>query len=199
MKKWILCILLLFLLCGMTGCKKEEKFITADEVTTNTILAKTNGVLQVATVEDFDKSYYNLSELKDFIKTQIEAYNKKAGKDKITVDDVKLNDGKAIMLLSYTGMDQYTAFNEVTAAYFNGGVDNIGLDLPATLVSAKDESLASTDEILKNAKYKVLVMYEPFTIQVEGKVKYYSEGATLVDDGTVQSASEGMTIVVFKP
>ncbi|MBP1754393.1 MAG: hypothetical protein H6Q59_791 [Firmicutes bacterium] len=113
MKKWFLCTILLLLVLGTAGCRKEEKFLTADDITTNTLLAKSNGVLQVATVEEFDQTYYKLSELKDFISKEIDTYNKAAGEDKITLDDVQLNGGKAIMLLTYSGMDQYAGFNDV--------------------------------------------------------------------------------------
>ncbi len=199
MKKFALCTMLLFLLLGAAGCNKVEKVITADEVTTDTILAKANGILQVATVEDFDKSYYNLGELQDFIAQKIDDYNKKAGSDKIKVDDVSLKGGKAIMILTYSGMDQYASFNNVTAAYFNGGITENPLDMPETLVNEKDGSLASTQEVLQNGKYKVLVMTEPYDIVVDGKIKYYSENAVLSEDKTIKGAEDGMTIVVFKP
>ncbi len=199
MKKFTLCTMLLLFLLGTAGCNKEEKFITADEVTTNTILAKANGVLQVATVEDFDKSYYNLGELEAFIAQKIDEYNKKAGSEKIKVDDVRLKGGKAVMILTYSGMDQYASFNDVTAAYFNGGISDNPLDMPETLVSVKDGALASTQEVLQNGKYKILVMTEPYDIMVDGKIKYYSENAVLSEDKTIRSAEDGMTIVVFKP
>ncbi len=199
MKKWFLCTILLLLILGTAGCRKEEKFLTADDISTNTLLAKSNGVLQVATVEEFDKTYYKLSELKDFISKEIDKYNKAAGEDKITLDDVQLNSGKAIMLLTYSGMDQYAGFNDVTAAYFNGGVTDMPLDLPSTLVSVKNGTLASTQEIIQSDKYKILVMNEPYDIIVDGTIKYYSENATYVDNNKLQGAAEGMTIVVFKP
>lgn len=199
MKKWFLCTIMLLFLLGAAGCRKEEIFISTENITADTILAKSNGVLQVATVEDFDKTYYNLRELEDFIAKEIDAYNQTAGGEKITVDEVKLHSGKAIMLLTYSGMDQYAAFNGVTAAYFNGGVSEMPLDLPVTLVNAKNGSLVSTQEILQDNKLKILVMNEPYDIMVDGTVKYYSEGATYVDKNKVQGAQEGMTIVVFKP
>jgi uncharacterized protein (DUF2344 family) len=190
---------MLLLVLGTAGCSREELFITTDNISVDTLLAKANGQLQVATVEEFDKSYYNLTELEDFVSKEIEVYNQTAGETKITFEDVQLNSGKAIMLLTYTGMDQYTAFNEVTAAYFNGGVKNNPLDMPATLINTKNESLVSTEEVLQNAKYKVLVMNEPYDIIVDGKIKYYSENSKLVDDNKIQCAAEGMTVIVFKP
>lgn len=199
MKKWFLCAIMLIFIVGTAGCRKEEKFLTVDDVTTNTILAKSNGILQVATIEEFDKPYYQLSELKEFISKEIDSYNKSAGENKVTLEDVELRSGKAIMLLTYSGMDQYANFNDVTAAYFSGGVTEVPLDLPATLVNEKNGSLVSTQEILQSDKYKILVMNEPYDIVVDGTIKYYSENATYVDENKLQGAADGMTIVVFKP
>jgi hypothetical protein len=198
MKKLVLCTILLLLL-GTAGCSKEDLNLTAEEISVDTLLAKANGELQVATVEDFDKSYYNLSELEEFAANEIDLYNQAAGDDKITIKDIRISAGKAVMLLGYTGMDQYANFNEVTAAYFNGGIKENPLELPATLVNSKNGSLASTEEILQNDKLKVLVMNEAYDIIVDGKVKYYSENAVLVEDNIVQSATDGMTVIVFKP
>ncbi|MGF7142956.1 hypothetical protein HNQ56_001378 [Anaerotaenia torta] len=199
MKKLFLCTIALLLIVGAAGCKKEEAFISIDNITADTILAKSNGVLQVATVEDFEKSYYDLNELKSFIENKIDGYNQKAGAGKITVDAVEIHNGNAIMLLTYSGMDQYAAFNEASAAYFNGGVTDVPLNLPTTLVTAKNGTLASTQEVLGDSKLKILVMNEPYDIMVDGTVRYYSENAAYVDSHTVRGAQEGMTVVVYKP
>jgi hypothetical protein len=153
----------------------------------------------VASVEDFDKEYYDLSDLQNFVDQEVASYNGEAGADKITVNDVEIKDKKAYLLLTYSGMDQYCAFNNETAAYFIGGVENITLELPTTLITAADESLASTQDIIKDSNYRILVLNEPYHIIVEGKVQYYSENASLIDKNEVEGAAEGMTIVVFKP
>lgn len=198
MKKLLLCTIVLLLMFGAVSCSKDKLVIKADEISVNTMLALTNGALQVATVEEFDKSYYKLSELNDYVKKQIDLYNQKASKEKISIDDIEVQDNKAFMILSYAGMEAYSTFNGVYAAYFNGGTDVSSLDLPTTLINAKNDSLASTEEILKSDKYKILVLNEPFDILVEGKVKYYSENAVLSEENKVQGAAEGMTVVVFK-
>jgi hypothetical protein len=191
--------MLLLLVLGAAGCSKEIKNISAKDVSVSTILVKANGKLQVATVEDFNKSYYKINELQDYITNEVADFNKKAGKDKIKVNDVQLRDGKAVMVLSYDGMEPYATFNDVSAAYFNGGIKNNPLKLPTTLISSKNGSLASTEEVISNKDYKILVMNEPYDIIVDGKVKYYSENAKLLKDNKVQGAAEGMTIIAFKP
>lgn len=199
MKKLALGTIILLCILGVAGCSGKTKSINIKDVTTNTMLAKSNGEIQVASIENFDKTYYNLNELQDFVNQQISDYNKKAGADKIKVKNMKIIDKKAVLLLTYSGMDQYVAFNKVTASYFNGGIKDNPLKLPTTLVNAKDESLASTQEVIQDETLKVIVLNEPYHIIVDGKVKFYSENASLIDSNEVQGATEGMTIVVFKP
>lgn len=199
MRKLTFCTFMLITALGIAGCSKRNISLTVEEIKQDTIVVKEDGSLQVATVEDFDKDYYDLSELEEFIESQISTYNKAAGEDKISLKEVELHDGKAVMLLDYAGMEPYSSFNKVMAAYFSGGTGNVTLDLPATLVNVKNDSLASTEEIIKNQKYKVLVLYEPYEIIVDGKIKYYSEGAELTDDNKIKGAQEGITMVVFKP
>ena len=198
MKKLLLNALLLLGLLAFTACSSSEKSLNAEDITVNTILAKANGELQVAIVEDFDKPYYNVNELKDFVSKEIDAYNKKAGDGKVKLDEVKQKDNKVIMLMTYSGMDQYTAFNKVAAAYFNSGIENLKLALPATLKNASNETVTGTKEVIQTTGYKVLVLNEPYEIIVEGKVKYISENAKLLENDKVSSAGDQMTVVVFK-
>jgi len=199
MKKLVLCTIVMLLLISAAGCRKEEIIITTEDISVNTILAKANGELKVATVEEFDKPYYTIGELKTFAMSEIDLYNQNAGGEKIIMEDSQIKNGKAIMLLSYTGMDQYSAFNKVAAAYFNGGIEDNPINMPATLVNVKDKAPVNSDEVLKNDKYKVLIMNEPYDIIVDGAIKYYSDNAILVDKNKIKSAGEGMTVVVFKP
>jgi len=198
MKKLLLNALLILGLLAMTACSEKDKNLNADDITVNTILAKANGALQVAIVEDFEKPYYNIKELEDFITQEVNAYNKKAGEGKVKLEAVKQKNGKAVMLMTYSGMDQYAAFNEVTAAYFNSGIQNIKLALPSTLKNASNDSVAGTKEVLQTEGLKVLVLNEPYEIIVEGKVKYYSENAKLLENDKVSATDGGMTVVVFK-
>jgi hypothetical protein len=199
MRKLVLCTIVLLLILGTVGCSGREKSINANDISSNTFLAKSNGELQVAVVEDFNKAYYELNGLKDYINQCVSDYNKKVGADNITVDSVEVKEEKAIMILTFKGMQDYSTFYNVTAAYFNGGVKDITLKLPATLINSKDGSLVSTQEILQNQDYRILVLNEPYDIMVDGKIKFYSENVTFKDNSEVQSVADGMSIVVYKP
>lgn len=201
MRKLVLSFLLLLCITGIAGCSKKDLIIDSDKVSVNTFIAKADGKLQVATVEKFDQSYYKLEEAEDFAKKEIDTYNKEAGGEKVKYDDIHLleNDTEAVMVLSYTGMDQYSTFNRVPAAYFTGGIKEYPLEIPESLINVKNTKSVNTNEVIQNSKYKVLVMYEPYQIVVDGKIMYYSEGAKLISSNKIQSVKDGATVVVFKP
>lgn len=199
MKKFIFATILLIIILSAMGCSKKEIYITADDVSTNTMLVKRNGQLQVAIIEDFDKTYYKLSELEEFVKKEINTYNQKAGGEDVKIEELKLKEGKAVMLLGYTGMKHYASFNKVMAAYFAADTKDVALELPEQYVYAKNGSTVDRATALKDDKYRVLVVYEPYDIIMDGSVKYYSNNATRGENDVIHSADEGATVIVYKP
>ncbi len=199
MKKVLLYMFILFSFVLLNGCKKEEIFLSVDDVTANTFLIKRDGSLHVAIIEDFDKSYYNLSELNEFVAKEVNAYNEKAGSKEITIEKLELKNGKVVMILGYSKMAHYSAFNNMPAAYFGADTKDVALELPSQYLDAKKNEVVDKETALKNGKNKVLVLYEPYEILVEGEIKFYSENATLVDKNKIRSTDENMTVVVFRP
>lgn len=199
MKRALFCIILIMGILMMTGCEKKEYFITTQDITSDTILVKRDGSLYVAIVEDFDKSYYNLDELNEFVSKEVNAYNNKVGSKEVTIEELGLKNGKAVMILRYSKMAHYSAFNNMPAAYFSAGTENVALELPSQYVDTRKNSVVDKDTALKNSKNQVLVLYEPYEIIVEGDIRYYSENATYIEKGKVKSNSEDMTVVIYKP
>ena len=199
MKKVLLYTLILCSFIMMIGCKKQEILLSADDITTNTFLIKRNGNLYVAIVEDFDKSYYNLSELNEFVAKEVNAYNQKVGSKEVTIESLELKNGKVVMILGYSKMAHYSAFNNMPAAYFGADTQNVALELPSQYMDAKKSVAVDKATAFKNSKDKVLVLYEPYEIIVEGNIRYYSENATLADSNKVRSMNDDMTVVIFRP
>jgi hypothetical protein len=183
----------------LVGCSKKEIFLTADDIVNDTILVKRDGGLYVAIVEDFDKNYYNLSELNEFVSKEVNAYNNKVGSNEVTIEGLALKDGKAVMILEYTKMAHYSAFNNMPAAYFSANTENVALELPSQYMDVKKDATVDKDVAMKNSKNQVLVLYEPYEIIVEGKIKFHSSNATYVDENKIMSNSEDMTVVIYRP
>lgn len=198
MKRLVICAILLFAM-SLVGCSSKDISITPEDVTNNTFVAKADGVIQVATVEDFDKDYYVLNELQEYVAGSINEFNKKADGNKVSIDAIEKKDNKAVMLLTYSGMDQYCGFNKVKGAYFTGGNKKINFTMPENLLSEEDGTKKNTLEVIKNEKYKVLVLFEPYDVIVDGKVMYHSENMLMVEENKVQSIDNQMSVVVYKP
>ncbi|NLJ97467.1 MAG: hypothetical protein GX321_09985 [Clostridiales bacterium] len=199
MKKVILITIVMISFFTFTGCKKEEIFINTDDITTNTILIKRDGSIYATIVEDFDKSYYNLTELNEFVAEEVNAYNQKIGSTEVTIEELELKNSKAILLLKYSKMAHYSAFNDVPAAYYSASTENVALELPNQYVNAKRDTVVDKSTAMKNGKNKVLVLYEPYEIIVEGDIKFYSSNATLLENNIVKSNSDNMTVVIYRP
>jgi len=199
MKKVLLCAFVLLSFILLNGCKKQDIFLTADDVTNNTFLIKRDGSIYAAIVEDFDKSYYNLSELNEFVAKEVDAYNKKVGSEEVTIESLELKNGKVVLILRYSKMAHYSEFNNMPAAYFGAGTQNVALELPSQYVDAKKNVAVDKDTAMKNSKNKVLVLYEPYEIVVEGDIKFHSENAKLLGSNKVSIMNEEMTVVIYRP
>ena len=199
MKRVLIGVISILSILMLAGCSKKEIFISTDNVTDNTILVKRDGSLYVAIAEEFDKSYYNLDELNEFITKEVNSYNDKQGSKEVTIEELELKNGKAVMILGYTKMAHYSAFNNVPAAYFSSDTENVALELPSQYLDARKNTQVDKDTAFKSGKNQVLVLYEPYEIIVEGDIRYYSDNATLVDESKLKSDSEEMTVVIYKP
>lgn len=199
MKKILLYAILALCLVFAVGCKKKNRVITADEVESNTILVKNNGTVQAATVETFDKNYYNLDELKSFVTEEINKYNQKNGQDSIVMDSLTLKDGNAIMILTYSDMKHYNAFNKVEST-LTTAADALGRDLklPEAYLSAKDGAYASPDVALKNDDYMILVLNEKTNVIVDGTIKFFANGK-MSGKSSFETGSEEQSVIIYKP
>ncbi len=199
MQKFLLYTVLAFCLIFTAGCKNKERIISVDEVKNNTILVKNDGTVQSATVETFDKEYYNLDELKTFITDQIGKYNQTNGQDAIVFGSLDLKDGNAVLILNYSNLEHYKTFNKVDAT-LTTTVDakSSNLELPDVYVSASDGAYASPDVALKNDKYKILIVNEKTDVIVDGTVKYFTNAA-LLSKSNLQTNSEEKSVIVYKP
>jgi hypothetical protein len=199
MKKTILYTTLIFAFILLAGCSKEEIFLTSEDVISNTLLLKRDGTIYAAIVEDFDKGYYNITELNEFISSEVEAYNQKIGSKEVTIEELNIKDSKAVMILGYTKLEHYSAFNNIPAAYFSADTQNVALELPTQYIDSKSNKTVDRAAAIKSNKNKVLVLYEPYEIIVEGDIKFYSDNVTYVENNKARSKSEDVAVIVYKP
>jgi hypothetical protein len=199
MKKFILCTALVLMFLLAAGCQKKDIKLTTDDIKSNSLLVKNDGTVQAGTVEKFDKDYYSEDELKQFINDQIANFNKTNGQDAITMDSLEVKESNAVLILNYSSLNSYNAFNKVdTTLTTTASVRNGEVKLPDVFVSAADGAYASPEAALENDKYKVLILHENTDVFINGSIKYYTTG-TLEGKTKLQTGSEDETVIVYKP
>lgn len=195
-----LCLLLVIIgLCtALSGCsKKEDQLLNASEVETNTILVGSDGAVQSAIVEDFDKEYYNQEELEQFIRIRLKKYNASMGADSVAMDSLEVVDGKVRVVFNYKDMGAYSNFNKVDAGLYTMEEAINEHILPDTLTEAKKSKEVAAGDVEKNKKLKVAVIYEPVDVAVNGSIAYYNGGA-LLNNSTIQATGDGAAVIVYK-
>lgn len=198
MKKSILISLLCFMVVFLFGCS-QDKTIDTKEVKTNTILLKNEGTVQAATVEIFDKDYYNSTELETFITEKINEYNGANTADSIALGSLEVKDGSAILLLNYKTLNDYNLFNETEVVFTSVEAAKSGsITLPEVFVSASDGAYVAPEVALKNNKYKFIVIKDNTEVIVDGKIKYFTNGK-LLSKSRFQASGESESVLIYKP
>lgn len=183
--------------CCITGCKKGTS-IKLSDISESTILLSSSGSIQSASVEEFDKSYYDKDELKDFIKNDIATFNSKDNNEEaVKLEDFNVSDKTAKVLLTYKDIDLYNEYNSsnIQVLTMEEAVEKDVL--PDTLQDAISSSEVAKADVTANSEYMVVVVDELIDIKTEGKIKYYSD-AMLLNEQTAQSVEGKKTIIVYE-
>ena len=200
MKKFVLCTILAFTLILLAGCKRKDIKLKTEDVGVNTVVLKKDGTVQAAMVEEFNKDYYSLDELNDFVTKQIDKFNNSVGSETaITIDSLEMNKEDAVLILTYQDLDTYAAFNKVKAVTMEvDALQGANLKLPDVFVKEDNGAYVKQDAALNNGKYKIVMIQDNVDLMVEGTIKYYAN-CILVNSYTIQTTPEGESVIVYKP
>ena len=196
------------LLCSLfvTGCAQEEVYVP---VTTNTIEIAEDGSLIGYIVEDFDKDYYDISELDGMVRSEMESYNSEkaglatgAGRVPIIVDKVIMaEDGsaKAVVALNFANARVYEDY--MGKELFYGTVSQAvasGYQLDGKLTDVKAGENFGTEQIVKNGEKNILIVEDTVSIRTNKKVQYLSSNASLTQEGFVDGTDEELKYIITK-
>lgn len=196
MKKFAFLSVMVVMIVTLAGCKKGNVSIKTSGIEANTMLIKSDGAVQVATIEEFNESYYDLEELKVYINNNLTEFNQSVGNETaVVLASLDKKNENAIMVLEYANMEYYAKFNETEAKLLTAVTDSDVEELPDTLLSAQEEGTILGSELASLEDVKVVILKEEINLIVSGKIKYYSNG-TLVDKNEIQTSAEG-TVVVY--
>lgn len=201
-------VCLSFCVFFMTGCEEQEEVYVP--VTENTVEAAADGRVIGYIVETFDKEYYNITELGDMVRTEIEMYNEKnahlanqAGRAPIIVEKVSMaEDGsaKAVVALNFQNAAVYADYMK-TELFYGTVAEALaaGYQLEDKLVSVKKGESLTPEQVTKNNDKYVLIVSDTIWIRPGAKVQYLSDNISLTQEGFVDGNNvEGLKIMIMK-
>lgn len=204
-KKIILTFVITLVIVLIVGCAVAAFILTrdnevikikAEDISENTLVVNDEGTIQSALVEDFAKDYYDIDELTDFVKEDLDNYNK-ANKTNISLVEAKSNNGKAVLVFDYDSIDEYSSYNGIKAKVFNAKEALKDERVPSNLIKNGEDGVVPKDRVYENEKYITVVVDGDTEIIVNGKIKYYS-GCDIIGEGRVLAKTGERAVVVFK-
>jgi hypothetical protein len=198
MKKITLVLLGILLLIVMSGCGKDKVSISAEDVTTNTIVIKKDNTVQSSIVEDFDKDYYSKEELETFINEEVTDYNKKNGENQIEMHSIQVTDQKASVVFNYIDIEDYSVFNGTSAKLLTTAqaLQEESILSVLEFVDSKTGDTVPREVALSKEDATVLIIQEPLDIKIDGTILYYSN-VVKSEKNVLQASGENLAIVVF--
>ncbi|MCD7835928.1 MAG: hypothetical protein LUG83_04660 [Lachnospiraceae bacterium] len=195
---------LIIVVFALSACG-QTKF--PDVVEQDTIVVNDDGSITSYLVRDFDKDYYELSELTVMAREEASEYNKQNGADSVTARAVELmEDGnpRVRVVYDYTSYIHYNGINEGNIFY--GTVAEAFSELPGTeldgaldfsnVTGIKNSDAADTDKL---ADRHVIITDEKLMIYCPQSAVYLSEGAVSGEDGGIDATqAEGYVIIILK-
>ncbi len=192
----------------LAGCSGE----TAEEpIRTSTIVLAADGSFTQCRVEDFDREYYQLSELEGMIRQEVQDYVGEAAGDgqAVAVEQVSSleeNDAQAMVALHFSDSEVYKDYrakvDRQPCELFYGTVQEAleaGYDLAGVLQDAKKGTALTSDQLAKIGGNRVLIFEEALQIRCPSRVLYASGNVRITDAGYVDGTEgEGLKYIVIK-
>ena len=196
MKKLSKYIIVLALLCLVTGCGKKE---IADTDQVSTIKVEKKGAVEGTIIEDFDEPYYDEKELEEKIDQTISEYNGTAGKNHVELKECKKIENAVSVVIRYETSEDYKDFNHVD--FFYGTISeayDAGYDLNLTLTEVKSGAKAGKEDLMAMGDKHIVITSEQERISCYDNILYTGDGMTIVNDKEADNTnSEGYGIIIF--
>lgn len=186
---------------SLAGCNGRLQSLNISDIKDETFLLRSDGSVQYAAYEEFDKYYYREDELEEFMKNTIESYNEQQGEEVVELTKFKVvsvndkNYAKAIF--TYDSLGVYCEMNDVKAQTYSMKEAKAKGVLPTTFTMASDGSKTDQKEVTSNEDYKVLTIAIKADVILPSTVKYYTN-AMILSSNSVETTGEDVAVIVYK-
>lgn len=179
-------LLCIGLLAGLTGCGKKYA------VEESTLFILKDGSVISTDIEEFG-SGYDEEALKKYVDNAIKEYTDEYGEDTVKLNELKVEDGKATLVIEYATTGDYSSFTGIEL-FAGSMLDALSagyrFDVDFASISDGNATACSNQDIIQENDLKVVVYKGNGNVNVTGKIMFASvENTKLVDDKTIAISS----------
>ncbi len=210
----ILCLIMLLSGCGQAKVPKD--------LIVPAISVAGDGGVTAYIVENFDKDYYDLEELKTMVEEEIAKFNEShkdaEGEDAVVIaslteyssSDIALIQGtgnlsivepaKVVLALEFRDIACYMDYTGMELFYGTvAQAQKAGYDLDVELTSVKDGTTITKMDIYELGGSRILIVQDDVRIYGPRKAQYVTSGVAVNEDGSVEpSDTEDNTYIIMK-
>lgn len=184
------------------GCAFSKEGLSVKNISEQTVCIKKDGSIEAAYVEDFDKSYYDVEELRRFVANACTDYNAGHGSEAVSLSAIELDEKEVKAILVFRNQAAYDLFPQRAV-----GSDIMTYDSDKALkefaetkfykANDKSEELFLGKDIFTDENMGVVCVNGPLVLETSGKMLYYTAG-TLLNSNNLKIAEGETSVVVFK-
>ena len=195
MRKRIIVIMTAVLVC-LSACAEAE-----GDYAESTIVVAKKGRISERIIENFDKDYYNLDELKSEFESLVSQYNENIGGEEIRLKKVELNGTLLTVDLDFTGPSDYENFTgeRLFVGTVKDAYDN-GYTMDVTLKGVENGDKIEKVQIMGLSDKSIVILSEHVRVRTFDDIAYVSANVEVVGDNEarVLSESDGLAYIILK-
>lgn len=195
MRKRIIVIMTAVLVC-LSACAEAE-----GDYAESTIVVAKKGRISERIIENFDKDYYNLDELKSEFESSVSQYNENIGGEEIRLKKVELNGTLLTVDLDFTGPSDYENFTgeRLFVGTVKDAYDN-GYSMDVTLKGVENGDKIEKVQIMGLSDKSIVILSEHVRVRTFDDIAYVSANVDVVGDNEarVLSESDGLAYIILK-
>ena len=197
MRRKIIVLILSAALVVLAACSKSA----GDDYAESTMVVEKRGKISERLIENFDKDYYSLDELKGEFDSSISQYNDNIGSEEIRLKNIELNGSKLTVELDFTGPSDYENFTgeSLFVGTVKDAYDN-GYTMDVTLKGVAEGDKIGKVQIMGLSDKNIIIMSEHVRVRTFDDIAYVSANVDVVGDrqARILSESDGLAYIILK-
>jgi hypothetical protein len=177
----------------LSGCESNNSVLPSE----NQVRILKDGKVEEFIIESFDKDYYDMDELHEFVISDIQRFNQ--DEELIKIKNIEEREEFVQLTYEFETLEAYNNYMKCTITKESMKNYDGALDI-GDLYSVKTQNKVTEDEWLKLEKAQIISIesLDEKLISVPGKIEFISENFDYVDEYTVKNKTQAIGFIIYK-